>query len=68
MKIQRTTLSIWKLLQNFQGEDFATEILKSELQKKTTLSHRINFFYKKAATGAEKQQEVDGLHKLQYLF
>ena len=51
-------LKYLELLQNFQGEDFATEILKSELQKKTTLSHRINFFYKKAGTGAENSKKL----------
>ena len=44
-------LEYLEILQNFKEESFVKEAVKSEIQKKSNLNHRITFFYKNALAG-----------------
>jgi hypothetical protein len=40
-----------ELLEKFRGDDLIGDVVRTEILNKSTLNHRITFYYKKAATG-----------------
>ncbi|MCG2459134.1 hypothetical protein K8352_00065 [Flavobacteriaceae bacterium F89] len=47
-----------ELLEKFQENSYVQQVIKEEISKKTTLSHRITFYYKEAATGHDYAEKL----------
>ena len=48
---QESSFKYLDILQNFKEESFVLDAVKSEIQKKSNLNHRITFFYKNSLPG-----------------
>ena len=51
-------LEYLKLLQNFKEENFVVDIIRSELTRKSIITHRITFTYVDAEKGTEAAQKI----------
>ncbi len=51
-------LKYLELLEKFQNDDLVTDVVRTEILNKSTLVHRITFYYKSAATGAVLSRKI----------
>lgn len=55
---QEEDLKYLEVLQNFQGDSFISDVVKTEILKKSGLNHRITFFYQNALAGREATRRL----------
>jgi hypothetical protein len=51
-------LKYLEVLQNFQGDSFISDVVKTEILKQSGLNHRITFFYRNALAGREATRRL----------